>query len=123
MPPGLVPAILEKSRPSPAREVTETPGQGPGAFLLCPRPIQMEAKDAQGGRLAAAVLVASRSVANAVSTPPCHGKRPSGTLGYCYIALFLAIYHLVYIAPAKLLYRKGAISILCFIATCYIAIL
>ena len=25
---------------------------------------------------------------------------PSGTLGHCYIALFLAIYHLGYIAPA-----------------------
>ena len=33
----------------------------------------------------------------------------SGTLGHCYIALFLAIYHLGYIAPAKLLYSKGAI--------------
>ena len=32
----------------------------------------MEAEDAQGGRLAAAVA----SVANAVSTPPCHGLRP-----------------------------------------------
>ena len=43
----------------------------------------------------------------------------SGTLGHCYtsIALFLAIYHLGYIAPAKLLYSKGAISILCYIAT------
>ena len=49
----------------------------------------------------------------------------SGTLGHCYIAFFLAIYHLGYIAPAKLLYSKGAISILCYtsIATCYIAIL
>ena len=41
----------------------------------------------------------------------------SGTLGHCYIALFLDIYHLGYIAPAKLLYSKGAISILCYIAT------
>ena len=48
---------------------------------------------------------------------------PSGTLGHCYIVLFLAIYHLGYIAPAKLLYSKGAISILCYIATWYIAIL
>ena len=47
----------------------------------------------------------------------------SGTLGHCYITLFLAIYHLGYIAPAKLLYSKGAISILCYIATCYLAIL
>ena len=51
------------------------------------------------------------------------GEIPSGTLGHCYIALFLAIYHLGYVAPAKLLYSKGAISILCYIATCYIAIL
>ena len=42
---------------------------------------------------------------------------PSGTLGHCYIALFLAIYHLGYIAPAKLLYSKGAIFIFCYIAT------
>ena len=48
---------------------------------------------------------------------------PSGNLGHCYIALFLAIYHLGYIPPAKLLYSKGAISILFYIATCYIAIL
>ena len=47
----------------------------------------------------------------------------SGTLGHCYIALFLAVYHLGYIAPANPLYSKGAISILCYIATCYVAIL
>ena len=41
-------------------------------------------------------------VARRVSSRP-----PSGTLGHCYIALFLAIYHLGYIAPAKLLYSKG----------------
>ena len=40
----------------------------------------------------------------------------SGTLGHCYIALFLAIYQLGYIAPAKLLYSKGAISLFCYIA-------
>ena len=41
----------------------------------------------------------------------------------CYVALFLAIYHLGYIAPAKLLYSKGAISIFSYIATCYTAVL
>ena len=48
---------------------------------------------------------------------------PSGTLGHCYIALFFAVYHLGYIAPAKLPYSKGAISIFCYIATFYIAIM
>ena len=41
----------------------------------------------------------------------------SGTLGHCYLALFLAIYHLGYIAPEKMLYSRSAISIFCYIAT------
>ena len=47
--------------------------------------------------------------------PPAGGPT-SGTfrLGHCCIALFLAICHLGYIAPAKLLYSKGAISIFCY---------
>ena len=75
MPPGSSPRY--KSRPGPAREVTETPGRAsvprcrPGALRLGPRPIQMKTMDAQGGRLAAAVA----SVANAVSTPPSHSQR------------------------------------------------
>ena len=44
-------------------------------------------------------------------------------LGSLLYSTFLATYHLGYIAPAKLLYSKGAISILCYIATCYISIL
>ena len=54
---------------------------------------------------------------------PARDRPPLAGLGHCYIALFLALYHLGYIAPAKLLYSKGAISILCYIAICYIAIL
>ena len=82
-----------------------------GAATAVPRP------GAAAARAQRRVLVTSRA------TQAEHDVSTSGTLGHCYIALFLAIYHLGYIAPAKLLYSKSAISILCYIATCYIAIL
>ena len=39
------------------------------------------------------------------------------------LRLYSTFFNLGYIAPAKLLYSTGAISIFCYIATCYIAIL
>ena len=76
MPPGSSPRY--KSRPGPAREVTETQGRAsvprclPGALQHGPRPVQMKTMHAQGGQMAAAVA----SVANVVSTPPRHSQRP-----------------------------------------------
>ena len=47
-------------------------------------------------------------------------RRPSGTLGHCYIALFLAIYHLGYIAhwQAKMIYSYLLYSTLCYAMQC-----
>ena len=76
-----------------------------------------------GPRRTNSALAAVQARAAAARTAAA-GPRPAyGTLGHHFIALSLAIYSLGYIAPAKLLYSKGAITIFCYIATRYIAIL